>query len=652
MADANKPLAIRDLRGGRNGVDPPQSLQETQVREAINVDWFNATGGRKRAGVASVTLTGSPFTGTISSAFRHVPTTDETLAELWASDDAATPNIGRLTGGTAWAAPTLKDAPTGNGWDFTYASLNGKLFIAYKSGVDRLHVWDPVANSVRRTGLAVMGVPTEADTGGGAYAAVLRYYRTRATVQVAGVTVLRSEPSASSGFTPSGAGTAARVTKGTVPSEGETHWELEASLDNVTFFRIATIVIGTSTYDDSAVTTTYASNPASALSGTYTLQKSYKYIAADQGRLLGFGAYTTTNPQSRLEFSAVLGSSDIGDDERVPTGNYKGLDENDSGSATALFGPVNGSFFAGKYRQFWKLTPTGSPALPYSEMCLSKIVGVLGPHAIKVAEDENGRPVIMWMSWRGPYRLGVTGPEYLGKGVEDKTIGANGGVSLSLAATKVVSHLQWFGDKRQLWCWAATDGANDPNLVMAYNVGRAAIPFTVDEGVPSGWSLFTGGVASARCSVMFSNTIAAAMSRDLKPYIGSTSAVNTFGKCDTGTQDLGANYQGYVDTKVYQPWGENYTGTVMGGQVVAGVSTGVTLRVTTTADFGKQAVFDTVSLTAIGTETRVSPRIGGAVALADMEYVQFRIGDSAAANTSWQLDELSMVWKKASPVAG
>src|SRR5258707_964824 len=109
MADKNERLTIRDLRSGRNAVDPPQAISDTHCADALNVDWYNATFARKRAGTASVALTNSPFTATISSAQRHVPTTDETAAELWATDDAATPKIGRLTGGTAWAAPTLVD---------------------------------------------------------------------------------------------------------------------------------------------------------------------------------------------------------------------------------------------------------------------------------------------------------------------------------------------------------------------------------------------------------------------------------------------------------------------------------------------------------------------------------------------------------------
>lgn len=653
MSDKNGRLAIEDLRSGRNGADPPQTLSDTECAEALNVDWFNSPFGRRRGGVATVSLTNSPFTGTMSSLFRHVPTTLETSAELWGTDDAATPVIGRLAGGTAWATPTLKDAPTGNGWDFTYASLNGVLFMAYQSAVDRLHCWDPVLAKVRRTGLAAMGTPSVADTGGGTYAAVLRYYRVRLTEQRAGVTVRRSEPSASASFTPSGGGASARVTQGTVAGEDETHWEIEASTDNATFYRIGTVVIGTTTYDDSVVTTAYSNSPLSATIGTYTLQKSYKYIAVDQGRLLGFGAYTSTNPQSRIEWSAVVGSSDVSDVERVPIGNYKGLDENDSGFATGLVGPVNGSFFAFKYRQFWKGTPTGNVSTPYNWIPLDKTMGAVGPQAIKVGEDERGNATIYFMSFRGPWRYGLMGKEYIGKRVEDKTLGANSGTTLSLGASRVVSHFQWYADLRQMWMWVATGTSNDPDTVLMYTVGRAALfgSASHEPTVPGGFSIFTGGVATARCAVMFSNTIGATMSRDLKPYIGSTSAVNTIGKANTGTQDFGVNFQAYLDTKAYDPWGTAFYGTVAAVQLTAAAANGVSVQVTTTADFGVSATADQASLTPGGSETRVQPALGGAVALAQMQNVRFRVGDGGAVNAGWQLDSLDVTWTKGAPIA-
>lgn len=656
MADQNQRLALDDLRSGRNNVDPPQVLSDSHVVEAVNVDWFNATFGRKRNGVTSLTTTSSPFTGqTYSSLYRHVPTTDETLAELWATDDAATPHVGRLTGGIAWATPTLKDAPTGNGWDFSYASLNGKLFIAYKSAVDRLHVWDPVSNSVRRTGLAVMAAPTAADDGSGGYPAVLRFYRTRATELRSGVVVRRSEPSApSAAFTPSGSGDGVLITRGTPPSEGETHWEVEESTDGVTYYRIATVVIGTTTFLDIVNAATVSSNPLSAVTGFYGLQTSFRSIAADQGRLLGFGNYTTTDPQNQVVYSAVIGSTNVGDEERVPLNNFIGLDENDSGAAIGIKGPIGGSFFALKYRQLFKLTPTGDPTTPYAVLKLSPTVGAISMHSIVVGEDEVGNASLYWMSSTGPYRWSSAGIEYLGRAVEDKTIGENSGTSLNLAATHVGAHSRWVPLKRQLWFWIATGSNNDPDTVLCFTIGRTAPyygGYSTEPGIKDAWSIFTGGIATARCSTLFAGTVGAAMSRDLYPYIGSSATTNTIGKADFGTQDFSANYQGVITSKAYSPWSDGWTGTILGAQLTGKAAAGVAIQLTTVCDYGLETRSDSCTLTPTASESRVQPRFGGGITAAGKQCVQFTVGDPIAVNAGWTIDSLNVVWKKEGPVA-
>ena len=55
----------------------------------------------------------------------------------------------------------------------------------------------------------------------------------------------RSEPSESLEFTPAGTATGAIVSKPATISEDETHWELEASLDDVNFYVVGTTDVGT-----------------------------------------------------------------------------------------------------------------------------------------------------------------------------------------------------------------------------------------------------------------------------------------------------------------------------------------------------------------------------------------------------------------------
>lgn len=651
MADKDARLRIADVRGGRNGTDPALALADWHVADAVNVDFFGSTGPRRRNGTAALSMTGSTMTGVVSSLFRHVPTTDETLAEMWAVDDAATPIINRLAGGATWAAPTLKDAPAGNGWDFTAASLNGKLFLAFKSAQPRLHCYDPNASGgaqVRRVGLPAMGVPSATNTGSGSYGAVGRYYRTRATVQSSGITLYRSEPSPNVNFTPSGSGTAAVVTQGSVPSEGETHWEVEASTDGVTFFLLSTVVIGTTTYSDSALTSAYSSGAVSVITGTYTLPKSYKFIAADQSRMLGFGSWTTTDKQDSVEFTAIVGSSNISDDERIPTGNYVTLDENDSGVATGLVGPVNGSYFAFKYRSFYKLTPTGVSAAPYSPLKISPVIGAVSARSIYVGEDESGNPAIYWMSHRGPYRYGLNGLEYLGHNNEDRILGSNGGVTINLAATKVVAHSIWHGDKRQMWMGFANGSSNDPNETLMLSVGHSQS--AIEQSVPDGWSRFTGGIAAGRCSVMFSNTVGASMSHDLKPYIGLSTANNTIVKCDTGTQDAGSNYQGYIVTKAYTPAGLGTLHTVE-AVGIAVTTSAISLSCSVINGSGLETNTDTADLTASAAgESRKLVRFGGNARTSSAPWFQLQIGDGSAQNAAWQIDQGIVKWTPESQV--
>jgi len=372
MGSSARRVVIDDVRGGMNGVDDPLSLPPNQCLYALNVDWFRASVAHKRHGSTAFTSTGTTMTGKVSTLTRHVPGTDETAMELWAVDDAATPIVNRWNG-SAWSAPTLKDNLTGNGWDVHAATVNGKLFLAYKSAVSRLHCWD--GSTVRRAGIDPGSTaPTAANTGAGAYAATLRYYRVRFYEQSGAAIIRVSEATPSVSFTPSGAGTAARVTRPTAPGEGETGWVLEGSTDDVTFYQLSVAAIATTTQDDSLAPATYATLQVSPSTGTFTLHKPYRFVIGADNRLLGFGSHTTTDPQHRVWVSAIVGGVTLGIGllptadaaERLDTTGayYVDLDENDSGTPTGLAGPLNGNYYAFKSNSIWELRPTGDVAAP------------------------------------------------------------------------------------------------------------------------------------------------------------------------------------------------------------------------------------------------------------------------------------------------
>ncbi len=622
-------LVIDDLTGGRNGIDPPWAIANNECVDAVNVEFYKSRLGTRRNGT-EVVITESVSAKRWVTLYRHVPGIDDTAAELWATQ-STTNIIRRIAAGSAWATPTIKDALTTTPEAATYASINGKLGIAYGSATARFHYWD--GSTIRRAGLAATGAPTAADGGGGgAYAAVLRYYRQRSTVQSGGVTIRRSEPSASVSFTPSGANANATVTQATVINEGETHWEVEASIDNITFYRIATVAIGTTTYADSALTTTYNANTLSAATGFYTLQKPYRFVAADQNRILGLGSYTSTDKQSRIELSAVIGSSDISDEERVDTTTnyYIDLDEADSGVPTGLAGPIDGNFFAFKEKQIWQLVPTGSPSQPYRADAISKTVGAINQASISRGEDRDGRPALYFVSSRGPYRWSANGLEYLGHGVEDYITGPRG--TLALGNYYTTARALYYQTKRQvLFFWASA-------VAEQYDAYRYDV-------LHNAWSrdpfVQIGRYPGITAAALFSNTLGASMSLDLKPYYGGSDASANQAqllKGDTGSQDQGVEFTPSITTKAYEVGGPGYNGAVSDGQLTAVAAAGVTVRATVVPDFGATTgKTATALLTAAGSETRVSKRLQD-LTQAGSQFYQWTFDEPAAQTSAWNLD--------------
>src|SRR4029077_13568066 len=119
-------------------------LPDNQCVEAINVDWYDGLIGRKRGGSDAVTETGgTAFSSGIQSLFNFVPGAVETAAELWGIDGAATPIVKRMAAGTSFANVTLAHAIQSKPQEVIATVLNGKLYLAYDSSVDRLHCYDP-----------------------------------------------------------------------------------------------------------------------------------------------------------------------------------------------------------------------------------------------------------------------------------------------------------------------------------------------------------------------------------------------------------------------------------------------------------------------------------------------------------------------------
>lgn len=255
MAAGLQDITITSLRGGLNDAEPPQELAQDECVQADNVEFFFSTCGERRAGCTALSLTSSGLTSEaviahISQWFpANVVTTPEFIA-IGATPSTSVSAARRDTGGT-WHTLSPNDAINNTAPDIfgiTAQPLSGVDYLAYHSSVDRLHAWD--GTSWRRTGLAAPAAPTAANQGTGNYSGK-RYFRVRYVVMNGSTVVLRSEPSPSLTFTPSGTGASARVTKPATISEGETHWELEASeVSDGDYYRIARTAVGTTTFDD------------------------------------------------------------------------------------------------------------------------------------------------------------------------------------------------------------------------------------------------------------------------------------------------------------------------------------------------------------------------------------------------------------------
>src|SRR5688572_10691824 len=128
---------------GRDGSTAAQiAIPPDKATEVLNCDFHRTTFARKRGGAAAFSLSGSNITGIVSYAFRHVPGADDTAAERWQVDSAATPVLSRNAAGS-FSNPTWKDNISTRPQDVWMVSFNGKLHIFGDTAQDRYQIFDP-----------------------------------------------------------------------------------------------------------------------------------------------------------------------------------------------------------------------------------------------------------------------------------------------------------------------------------------------------------------------------------------------------------------------------------------------------------------------------------------------------------------------------
>jgi hypothetical protein len=640
---------IDDLTGGLNVTAAPQKIDDDQLQLAQNIEWTQTRVAQRRQGGQN--NIGTEVWGaskSLVSLWCHTPSNNETAAELLAMDNSATVVLGRLAASANWSAITVVDAIS-NASQAEIISFNSKAFVAYDSAVDRLHVWD--GTSLRRAGIATPAAPTATNTGSGTYAAVQRWYKVQWERQV-GANFQRSELSPALAFTPSGSGTAARVTRPTAPGEGETAWVLFGSPDNVNFYRIGSAVLATTTIDDStapsayATTTSFPGFPTAA--DYYTAPPSAKYLLVDGARLLLFSSWETAAYTSRMWFTPLLGTTatnfSVSDEERVPSTNFLDLDPTDGGGLTGA-AMYNGSPYAFKLARVYKLNATANAAKPYTRTRVNSKIGALSHRSIVSAEDDAGNECLYFLSRRGPYRLSDVGLEFLGHDIEF------GLWSTVNKASTTLPFGVYYEQKHQIWWWLTTGSNTNPDTVLVLSIPHAR---RLDDGtVRGGWTTFTGDIAVALAAVMFSKTLAATMSLDLKPYVaqvnnGASDPDGPLVTYDTDGiyTDGGARATSYTATfrtKAFAPGGRDKRGGLLEGFLVA-KATGAALTINVIRDYGIETVPAAVAISGDPQVTRDDTKIEN-LTVGDCETIELQFDDGGAPR-AWTIDSIGLRLKE------
>jgi hypothetical protein len=647
------PLILSDLRGGLHDSDTIHDLRPDQLSICQNVDLNRASCGGKRRGTSPKSNDYAGAATKITFLFRHFPSNDEALTELWAAGPVSTSGAIDYRDTTGWHAAAFSPdgfiAASGT-YGIDMQSLHGKLFVAYPAAsggvpVDRLHIRHSSGGltTLRRAGLAEPAAPTLGETGSaGSYDGV-RYARVRYTVQESGTTLRRSEPSDAATITPSGTKTGIVVTRPALLGEGETHWEVELSLDNVNFYRVSTVAVATTTYTDTVSDDTgYAADGVlSADIGDYTPPWSAKFLFADDDRLILAGSWVDDTKKSRVGWTPPALAEGVGNDERLEedVDPFLDLDGYEGGEITCgTKSPVFGFFHLFKHKHVYRLARTGVRARAYDAIALTKQKGAM-PRSAVVGVDEVGNPCTYFADPdEGPHRIGSRGIEDIGDAVQNTWNRVNKNAALPC-------HSVFYPEAKQWWLWVALDAAETPShvLVLHAKYGRRG-----EDGVVRGWSLYTGKVAKALAACMYAENVdvvpGVAQSKRLGLFVGFDEAVASgearLQRADTGVSDDGETYRAYLRTRPFLTRELLGKAGVMSASVMAPVSSGDSVDVTLIRDFGVNTKTVAASLTATASERRIVRHLDN-LDLSEMMALEVEIGDTAATSGSWAVDQLS-----------
>lgn len=636
-------FVVRSLRGGLNSTDPAITLPDDQCVQANNVEFSRSAVGERRQGTIAITLPADILNkDRVPFLFRHLPSVDETASTLFALGVTGTSSYQLVYKDTTWHDVTISDTVDLSGFNqyrWQAVTIHGKAFFAFNSNVDRLHTFDTI-NTFRRVGVAApAAAPTAADDAGAGTLSGTRYYRVR-FIEKSGSTVLRrSEPSAVLTFAPAGTKIGVTVTKPATVSEGETHWELEASLDNANFYVLATTVVGTTTFDDQTnIVTGYAATYLlSEDIGAYDLIGSARYLTADSDRLIWAGSWENDALGSRVGWTPVSNASGVGNDERSDANFDPTLDLNgyEGGSITGLSTTSGGSFFAFKLSHIYKLVRTGEATAAYDVVTISKDRGAIHGSVIS-GVDQLGRPAIYFLDTNvGPCRYGSNGLEWCGWDIRDTW------VTVNRDAIKVICSGLYDPLNRQVQWNIATNGSDTPNLSLVVQTDAMK---SDETGTHRGWVTWDGNRAKALCACLYSDNIDtnAARSRTLRPLIG-LEGLSLVHRCDTGNTDNNVSFTATIVTKPYLLSSLLSTTGAMVGALLAKAVAGATITIKLIRDFGLETTpINSISMAPVSTETDVIKLLDN-LNMSEAKTLQVKfVDDNPTGTTRWQLNQFAM----------
>jgi len=612
-------ITFDSLRGGFDDTTPLSKMAKDACTEATNVEFFWTTLGERRWGCDAFDITGSGLDSytQIVHLSQWFPANVVLTPEIWAV--GATPGSAAAfryrSTSSVWTTPTVTDAldaTAPNVYKVTTVpgpsslSPNGKLFVFYPNSVsqDRSHVWDPNNTSVlRRTGLPEPSPPTVADEGAGTFTGAKRWYRIR-LVRQAGTNnevTVRSEPSTSVAITPSGTGAGIRITQPALAAgEAQTHWEIEGSFDDATYYVLQSVAIGTTTWDD-VFTNPISFSDEGTLSeaiGAYLLPPNAKFGAVDGDRLVMAGHWTDVSLQSTVWWTPTFSDPGAGNDERVPIVTTGGLpivsslslDNFSGGGITGMSTAIVGSWYVFKWNRIYKLSRTNQVAKAYQSITMSTTRGAI-EGSIFDGVDETGSPAIYFLD-------PVQGPSMISqRGLRAITGVRRTWNRVNLGAANVIARGLFYPYKRQAHWWVATENADTPNYKLVLQTTELQ-----DMGagiVGRGWSTATGRITEAYCCAVITEEITenGAVNQRARPYIGLNTP-DFIQRCDgeLAIDDAGTAYVATVTSAPQFLTGLRVNWGAMATALLASANPSTSVKITLIKDFGLESQSVTSSL--------------------------------------------------------